>query len=101
MLAKWPGPILEGNGERLIIIDDHATEDQRNALEKIVSGEDTVELATIFWVINAMTTIRHKTLYLPIKIEADMEARTGLVLVDGVFELNVEPIKNAVTGAEH
>ena len=101
ILAKWPGPIHEGNGERLIIIDEQANNEQRNAIEKIVSGEDTDELATIFWVINAMTTIRHKTLYLPIKIEADMEGRRGLVIVDGVFELNVEPIRNAVTGAEH
>ena len=101
MLAKWPGPIHEGNGERLIIISDQANAEQRIALEKIVSGEDTEELATIFWVINAMTTIRHETLYLPIKIEADIDARRGIVVVDGVFELNVEPIKNPVTGAEH
>ena len=101
MLAKWPGPIHEGNGERLNIIDDQATAEQRNALEKIISGEDTEELATIFWVINAMTTIRHDTLYLPVTIEADIEARRGRVVVDGVFELNVEPIKNPVTGAEH
>ena len=101
MLAKWPGPIHEGNGERLNIIDDQATAEQRNALEKIISGEDTEELATIFWVINAMTTIRHETLYLPVTIEADIEARRGRVVVDGVFELNVEPIKNPVTGAEH
>lgn len=101
MLAKWPGPIHEGNGERLIIIDDQASAEQRNAIEKIISGEDTEELATIFWVINAMTTIHHKTLYLPINIEADIETRRGHVVVDGVFELNVEPIKNQVTGAEH
>ena len=101
MLAKWPGPIHEGNGERLIIIDDQASIEQRNAIEKIVSGEDTEELATIFWVINAMTTIRHETLYLPIKIEAEIESRRGIVGVDGVFELNVEPIKNPVTGKEH
>ncbi len=101
MLAKWPGPIHQGNGERLIIIDDQTTEKQRNALEKIVSGEDTDELATIFWVINAMTTTRHETLYLPIKIEADIEARRGHVIVDGVFELNVEPIKNPITDKEH
>ena len=101
MLAKWPGPIHEGNGERLNIIDDQATAEQRNALEKIISGEDTEELATIFWVVNAMTTIRHETLYLPVTIEADIEARRGRVVVDGVFELNVEPIKNPVTGAEH
>ena len=101
MLAKWPGPIHEGNGERLIIIDDQATAEQRNALEKIISGEDTEELATIFWVVNAMTAIRHEALYLPVTIEADIEARRGRVVVDGVFELNVEPIKNPVTGAEH
>ena len=101
MLAKWPGPIHEGDGERLIIIDDQSTADQRNALEKIISGEDTEELATIFWVVNAMTTIRLETLYLPVTIEADIEARRGRVVVDGVFELNVEPIMNPVTGAEH
>ena len=101
MLAKWPGPIHEGNGERLIIIDDRATAEQRNALEKIISGKDTEELATIFWVINAMTSIRHETLYLPVTVEADMDARTGRVVVDGVFDLNVEPIMNPVTGAEH
>ena len=101
MLAKWPGPIHEGNGERLIIIDDQANAEQRNALEKIVSGEDTEELATIFWVVNAMTTIRHETLYLPITIESDIDARRGRVMVDGVFDLNVEPIMNPVTGAEH
>ena len=101
MLAKWPGHIHEGNGERLIIIDDQAPAEQRNALEKIITGEDTEELATIFWVVNAMTTIRHETLYLPVTIEADIEARRGRVVVDGVFELNVEPIKNPVTGVEH
>jgi len=101
MLAKWPGPIHEGNGERLIIIDDQATAEQRNALEKIISGEDTEEFATIFSVVNAMTTMRHETLYLPVTIEADIEARSGRVVVDGVFELNVEPIKNPVTGDEH
>jgi len=101
MLAKWPGPIHEGDGERLIIIDDQATADQRNALEKIISGEDTEELATIFWVVNAMTTIRHETLYLPVSFEVDIDARRGRVLVEGVFDLNVEPIMNPVTGSEH
>ena len=34
MMAKWPGPIHEGNGERLLIIDDQASSEQRDALEK-------------------------------------------------------------------
>ena len=41
-----------------------------------------------------MTTIRHETLYLPVTIVADIETRRGRVVVDGFFEINVEPIKN-------
>ena len=62
MTAKWPGPIHEGNGERQIIIDDKATAEQKDALEKILSGEDTEDMATIAWVINAMTSTHHETL---------------------------------------
>ena len=101
MLAKWPGPIHEGNGERLLIIDDQASTEQRDGLEKILSGEDTEDMETIAWVINAMTTTHHETLYKPVTIEADIDARTGRVEVDGVFVTNAEPIKNPVTGAEH
>ncbi|MEC7540066.1 MAG: DUF1326 domain-containing protein, partial [SAR324 cluster bacterium] len=59
MTAKWPGPIHEGNGERQLIIDEKASSEQRDALEKILSGEDTEDMATIAWVINAMTSTRH------------------------------------------
>ena len=51
--------------------------------------------------VNAMATIRHQTLYLPVTIEADIEDRRGCVVVDSVFELNVEPIKNPVRGAKY
>ena len=99
--AKWPGPIHEGNGELQIIIDEQASSEQREALEKILSGEETEDMATICWVINAMTTTHHETLFKPVTIEADVEGRKGRVVVDGVFELNAEPIKNPVTGDEH
>ena len=99
--AKWPGPIHEGNGELQIIIDEQASSEQREALEKILSGDETEDMATICWVINAMTTTHHETLFKPVTIEANVEGRKGRVVVDGVFELNVEPIKNPVTGDEH
>ena len=101
MTAKWPGPIHEGNGERQIIIDDKATAEQKDALEKILSGEDTEDMATIAWVINAMTSTHHETLYKSISFEANIENRIGKVMVDDVFELNVEPIKNPVSGEPH
>jgi|TARA_Y100000294_G_scaffold124114_1_gene115458 hypothetical protein len=101
MTAKWPGAIHEGQGERQIIIDEKASSEQRDALEKILSGDDTEDMATIAWVINAMTSTHHETLYKSISFEADIENRTGKVLVDDVFELNVEPIKNPVSGEPH
>ena len=58
-------------------------------------------MATIAWVINAMTSTRHETLYKSISFEADIENRTGKVMVDDVFELNVEPIIDPVSGEPH
>ena len=37
---KWPGAVHEGNGEYQLFIDENATPEQRDALEKIVTGED-------------------------------------------------------------
>ena len=51
---KWPGPVHEGNGEYQIFIDEKATSEQRDAIEKIVTGEDTEEMATMWWIFNAM-----------------------------------------------
>ena len=99
--VKWPGPIHEGNAERQIFIDERADSSQREALEKIMSGEDTNDMATLAWVINATTATRHETMFRPIRIEADITKRTGKVIVDGVLEINSEPIKNPVTGEPH
>jgi hypothetical protein len=54
MLVKYPGAIHEGNGTMQLVIDDRATPEQRNALVKILSGEETEQMATIFWVYSAM-----------------------------------------------
>ena len=35
----WPGEIAEGNGRELIIIDERANDEQREALRKIILGE--------------------------------------------------------------
>ena len=101
MIAKWPGPIHEGNGERQIIIDDRSSQAQREALEKILTGQDTENMATICWVINEMTTIHHETLFKRVLVEADIDSRKGRVNVEDVFHLDAEPIKNPVTGEAH
>src|SRR5919106_3463623 len=38
-VVSWPGPIYEGDGTARLIIDEAAAADQREAIEKLVSGE--------------------------------------------------------------
>ena len=47
-MFKWPGAIHEGNGEALAFVDERASEEQREALLKIMTGQDTDPFATMF-----------------------------------------------------
>ena len=47
-IFRWPGPIHEGKGEGVQIIDRRATPEQREALLRIFQGEDTEPGATVF-----------------------------------------------------
>ena len=101
MVVQWPGPIHQGNGTMQIIIDESATPEQRDAIYRIMTGEETEEMATMWWVFSAMAPTKLETLYKPIEFEMDKEARTGHIRVPGVFETEARPIVNPVTGAEH
>jgi hypothetical protein len=50
---RWPGPVHEGNGTMQLVIDERADERQRDALVKILSGQETEEMATVWWVFSA------------------------------------------------
>jgi hypothetical protein len=98
MIYAWPGPIFEGKGEMQVIIDERANPGQREALRKILHGEDTSEGATHWWVYHAMSEKVHPPLFKPIRFEADLEARTARVVIPGVLESIGTPIKSPSTG---
>jgi len=100
-IYQWPGPVHKGNGAMQLIIDERADPGQRDALVRIMSGEETKEAATMWWVFSAMCSTRHPPIYAPIELEIDIDGRRGHLLVKGVVESRGEPIKNPVTGAEH
>jgi hypothetical protein len=100
-IVKFPGPVHEGNGEQQLVIDERASVEQRAALQTIMTGGDTDEMATMFWIYSAMSPNKHETLFKKLDIEIDIEARKGRILVDGVYEVLGEPIKNPITGVEH
>lgn len=101
LLLSWPGPIHEGDGTMQAIVDERADTRQREALRKIIYGEDTAERATMWWVYSAMSPNKLETLYKPIELEMDTEKRTGRMRIPGLADMAGEPIRNPVTGAEH
>jgi hypothetical protein len=84
-----------------LVIDERADAAQRQALGQILTGQDTNEMATMWWVYSAMCPNREETVYAPIDFEVDVDARRGRVRVPGLIEMRGEPIRNPVTGAEH
>ena len=101
MLVSWPGAVHEGNGTMQVIIDERADTAQRDALINILTGQETDEMATMWWVYSAMCPTKLEPLFRPIEFEVDVEARRGHFRVPGIVETVGEPIRNPVTGAEH
>jgi len=101
IVYAWPGPIFEGGGERQLIIDEEASEEQREAIETVCRGGETLEAATHWWVFNAMSRKTHDTLFRPIEFEVDLEERTATVRVPGILDAYGSPIRNPHDGAPH
>lgn len=99
-IFKWPGAIHEGNGEAIAFVDRRASEAQRDALLKIMTGQDTAPFATMFAVYASTVTTMHPPVFTDLQIEIDVDARTGRVVVPDYVEMTGRPLRNAVSGAE-
>jgi len=98
--VHFPGPLHEGNGEAQPIIDERATPEQREALFSIMSGQNSGE-GTLFHIFSLIVTKMHDPVFAPVEFQFDKKARTARLVIPGVLETEVEPIRNPVTGAEH
>jgi hypothetical protein len=89
-IVKWPGPIHEGNGEVVPIVDKRATEQQRNAVFEILSGQHGDSL---FEVIAFVCPTVHDPVIAPIDFSVDLETRSAHMKVEGVVEADVETLR--------
>ncbi len=76
----WPGPVHEGNGKTQLIVDESADDAQRNALIKIMQGEETEPMATMWAVYAAMCPTKLDPLSRTIDLEIDVENRVGRIV---------------------
>jgi hypothetical protein len=100
-IFAWPGPIHGGHGEALPIIDEAATPAQRDALLRIMSGQDTEPGATFFQVFSSMLDKVYDPVFARIDFEIDVDGRTARFVVPDIVEARGEPILNPVTKQEH
>ena len=84
-----------------MVIDERADAQQRDALAKILTGQETLDMATMWWVYTAMS---------PTKLPPISQRSTGgrrrrrdlaRLEVPGMVSSKGVPIRNPVTGAEH
>jgi hypothetical protein len=98
MIVQWPGEIADGDGRQQFIVDERADAAQRDALHKILHGESTRPGATHFFVYNSTMSEVLETLYAPIELEVDVEARMGRLEVPGLVESRGTPIIDPHSG---
>lgn len=101
MVVSWPGAIHEGHGQVVPIVDERADEAQRNALLRIMSGEDTEPGATFFQVFATTFEKVHDPVFAPIDLSIDIDGRSAHLRVPGVIDARGAPIVNPVTGMPH
>ena len=100
-IFRYPGAIHEGNGEAVPIVDRRANDAQRNALLRIMSGQDTRPGATMFQVFASMLSKVHDPVFSDIDFAVDIDKRRAHLRVPGYIEQRGEPILNPITGGEH
>jgi len=100
MLLYWPGEIADGGGTQQAIIDERADAEQREALGKILHGESTAPGTTHFSVFNSTMSKVLETLYAPIELSIDVEARQAHVEIPGMVESTGSPIVDRFSGGE-
>jgi hypothetical protein len=93
LFADWPGAIHEGNGKAVFFYDERADERQREALEALARGGEGGPWG-IF--INTYELLG----VTPAPFELELAGERSRLKVGDVAELQMEPIKNPVTGDE-
>ena len=91
--ADWPSAIHEGGGRAICFYDERADDAQREAIEALVRGGNGGPWG-IFINTYELEDVR------PARFDVQLESFQSKIRIGDSVELELEPIKNPVTGAE-
>jgi hypothetical protein len=94
VFVKWPGAIHHGNGEGVILVDERASEAQRDAIAALASGQFGGPWGVLAWTWPKV----HGPKAVPYRVHADGVRST--VAAGTSVQLECTTIKNPVTGAD-
>jgi hypothetical protein len=93
VFADWPKAIHEGGGKAVALYDERADERQREALEALLRGGEGGPWGIFINTYELLDII-------PAPVEFESNGEHSRYKIGDYAELQVEPIKNPVTGAE-
>lgn len=93
--CKYPNAIHEGNGHVVLFVDEKASQQQVDAFAQILAGQ----LGGMPWEVLAGTVSRFEG---PIRkpIQIAINGERSRIAVDGAIELQLIPLRDAVSGKE-
>jgi hypothetical protein len=94
VMVQWPGAIHEGNGHALVLVDEKADEAQRDAIATLIGGDHSGPWGVLAWTwptVDGPHAVRY---------ELELDGRNTRVRAGKALSLEMEPIRNPVTGAE-
>jgi hypothetical protein len=95
----WPGEIVEGNGRKLIVLDERANDAQREAILKIVNGEAGAPGSNHFSVFGSTCSETLDPVTAQINLDVDIENRKASLTVPGMIDATGTPIINEFDGS--
>jgi hypothetical protein len=95
-VASWPGAIHEGHGKASVYIDDKATDTQFDEISKIVMGKAKGSPFEVYDM--TLDDFRQPVLAKMTFLSSGIKSR---IKVEGIGEVQLEPITNPVTGKIH
>jgi hypothetical protein len=94
LTVNWPGAIHEGDGVGVLLVDERSDDAQRDAIHTLVKGDVGGPWGVLGWT--------WPTLEGPeaVPYEIQLDGIRAIVRAGDLYEVESEPIRNPVTGAE-
>ena len=96
----FPRAIHHGGGHMQPILPSSLTDDQRDAIFYILSGEDQ-KVGTMFQIFSVIVETLHDPIMTEFEFDLDIHARKAHIDVPDSLRARSEPIRNPVTDEEH